>query len=182
MESIGNEKPARTGIWDFLNSKHRSPVIMKTKIYRCPYDGCGKCYSAHVNMKRHVECIHLRLKDFRCHFCAKQLSSKQNFREHMYIHTGEKPFTCKACGEVFRQGSQLSQHKKIHVLLRPPQDPSTIIKLTQLLPFSGERFFNPEAPAALYPLPTVAQKSILPDLVTKSASERSVTEAPVVMF
>lgn len=56
------------------------------------------------------------LRKFQCAHCFKVLSSKQNFKEHSYIHTGEKPFCCPepGCQERFRQGSQLSVHRKMH--------------------------------------------------------------------
>lgn len=56
------------------------------------------------------------LRKFQCPHCFKVLSSKQNFKEHSYIHTGEKPFGCPepGCHERFRQGSQLSVHRKMH--------------------------------------------------------------------
>lgn len=137
---------------------------MKNKLYVCPYQGCGKSYSAPVNLKRHVECIHLRLKDFICHFCNKQLSSKQNFREHLYIHTGEKPFTCKLCGDAFRQGSQLSQHKKIHAVQRPTPEANSILKLTILTQFSPDRFLNPNAQYIIPKPPQVLFPILLPNL------------------
>lgn len=55
--------------------------------------------------------------NFKCKYCFKNLSSRQNLREHTYIHTGERPFICTevGCGQRFRQGSLLSIHKKIHL-------------------------------------------------------------------
>ena len=54
--------------------------------------------------------------NFKCKYCLRNLSSRQNLREHIYIHTGEKPYMCTelGCGQSFRQGSLLSIHKKIH--------------------------------------------------------------------
>jgi uncharacterized Zn-finger protein len=54
--------------------------------------------------------------NFKCKYCHRNLSSRQNLREHIYIHTGEKPYVCTeiGCGQSFRQGSLLSIHKKIH--------------------------------------------------------------------
>ena len=126
---------------------------MKSKVYVCPFDQCDRAYSAHINLKRHVDCMHLMRKNFTCPFCAKQLSSKQNFREHLYIHTGEKPFNCPHCPSTFRQGSQLSQHKKIHKRSKPrPSQP--FFKLTDLASFSPDLFFNPSAPRPVYSLKT----------------------------
>ena len=53
---------------------------------------------------------------FKCKYCLRSLSSRQNLREHLYIHTGEKPYVCTevGCGQKFRQGSLLSIHKRIH--------------------------------------------------------------------
>lgn len=51
-----------------------------------------------------------------CPMCSKGLSSRQNLRQHMNIHTGEKPYKCThpACGQCFKHASQLSNHKSIH--------------------------------------------------------------------
>lgn len=53
---------------------------------------------------------------FRCKYCSKLLSSKQNLKEHEFIHTGVLPYICKVtgCGLRFKQGSLLSSHKRIH--------------------------------------------------------------------
>lgn len=57
---------------------------------------------------------------YRCLYCSKILSSKQNLKEHQYIHSGEKPYVCceSRCNMRFRQGSQLSAHKRIHVAIK----------------------------------------------------------------
>jgi uncharacterized Zn-finger protein len=51
-----------------------------------------------------------------CLECKKHFVSKQNLKEHHFIHTGEKPFPCDepGCFKRFRQISQLSIHKRIH--------------------------------------------------------------------
>ena len=84
--------------------------------------------------------------NFKCSYCSKNLSSRQNLREHINIHTGKKPFQCKepGCGKYFRQGSLLSIHRRIHKeirkglelkkpLLKPPSYP----KLTTLIAFTS---------------------------------------------
>lgn len=51
-----------------------------------------------------------------CSVCKKSLSSRQNLRQHMNIHTGEKPYKCtySLCGQSFKHASQLSNHKYVH--------------------------------------------------------------------
>ena len=82
-----------------------------------------------------------RLK-FKCKYCFRDMSSRQNLREHLYIHTGEKPYICteSGCGQKFRQGSLLSIHKKIHTEVKKSKKNSyyierkiTFPKLTELL-------------------------------------------------
>ena len=80
----------------------------------CPFENCGKAYSSRFNLRRHTDIFHMGLALFQCHICRKNLSSKQNLKEHMNIHTGLKPYVCNICGERFKQGSLLCVHKKSH--------------------------------------------------------------------
>ena len=93
---------------------------MKEPMYNCPVQGCDKAYCNKFNLKRHIESSHMGLKRFQCKHCSKFLSSKQNLKEHLYTHTGEKPYRCREAGCVmaFRQGSQLSVHKRIHSAIK----------------------------------------------------------------
>jgi len=48
--------------------------------------------------------------------CFKSFSLSQYLKEHMFIHTGQKPFECDfpGCTRAFRQAGKLSLHKKTH--------------------------------------------------------------------
>ena len=94
---------------------------MKSLIFRSNCPDCGKQYTNKFNMKRHYALAHLHENNYVCRICGKSLSSKQNYREHSYIHTGEKPFECEECGARYRQCSQLSVHKRIHRAIRVMQ-------------------------------------------------------------
>lgn len=54
--------------------------------------------------------------NLKCRYCNKNLSSRQNLKEHIYLHTGESPYKCTVpgCNAVFRQGSLFSLHKSDH--------------------------------------------------------------------
>ena len=85
-------------------------------LYCCDVSGCMKAYKSKVNLKRHQEAFHSDSKKYQCKDCLKILSSNQNLKEHLLIHSSEMPFTCKfeGCGKKFRHGSQYSAHKRIH--------------------------------------------------------------------
>ena len=85
-------------------------------MFQCYYSECGKTYKTRFNLRRHINSSHLKIKGFTCPECNKPFVSKQNLKEHHFIHTGEKPFPCDepGCLKRFRQVSQLSIHKRIH--------------------------------------------------------------------
>lgn len=85
-------------------------------MFQCYYSDCGKTYNTRFNLRRHINSTHLKIKNFICEICSKHFVSKQNLKEHNFIHTGEKPFPCDepGCCKRFRQVSQLSIHKRIH--------------------------------------------------------------------
>ena len=92
---------------------HNNILNMKS-IHACKYPGCNKLYANLNILKRHVLAFHKDEGLFKCSYCGKFLASKQNLKEHEYIHTGEKPYKCKypGCSAEFRQGTHLSAHKK----------------------------------------------------------------------
>lgn len=124
------------------------------------------------------------LGKFQCPYCLKTLSSKQNFKEHSYIHTGEKPFKCRepGCNESFRQGSQLSVHRKMHrqvVLLQTRaqfQIPKvTFIQLTDLL----KAQVTSKTPT--FP-PKTHEKCHLPDISLKTEEPAKDVKLPSELF
>jgi uncharacterized Zn-finger protein len=99
---------------------------MKSQIL-CPYQHCCRSYSGRKNLERHIQIEHTDPNKYKCNVCQKILSSKQNYKEHMYIHSGLKPYSCGDCGMLFRQGSQLCAHKRIHKALK-----KTLVRVQEL--------------------------------------------------
>ena len=58
--------------------------------------------------------IKLGVKQFGCPFCPKILPYFSRMKQHILIHTKEKPFKCDTCGKGFRQKGGLNQHLMIH--------------------------------------------------------------------
>mmetsp|Transcript_14077 Transcript_14077/g.26366 ORF Transcript_14077/g.26366 Transcript_14077/m.26366 type:complete len:119 (+) Transcript_14077:333-689(+) len=83
-------------------------------MFCCSYPHCHKKYLSKFNLKRHIEVVHYHIRNYECSSCHYKFASKQNLREHEYVHTGARPFVCKLCSASFRQASQLSLHKRSH--------------------------------------------------------------------
>lgn len=58
-----------------------------------------------------------------CPVCGLLINSKRfNFKQHLKIHTGEKPFVCKICNRSFRQKAHMVKHVTTHRSLPNAQE------------------------------------------------------------
>lgn len=142
---------------------------MNGRTYKCPSHGCGHCYSSKYNVRRHLKAAHPMYNHYTCEHCGKVLSSKQNYNQHLNVHTGAKPFVClfPGCEKAFRQGSQLSIHKRTHMSPAVPTIPRvSLIQLTDMLGF-------PTAAEPMLPIQSDVSV-ILPLILPKSSSPNQV--------
>ena len=47
---------------------------------------------------------------FKCSVCYKQFSRNSHLKDHMLIHTGEKPFECSVCHKQFNCKGACKRH------------------------------------------------------------------------
>lgn len=51
---------------------------------------------------------------YRCEQCSYVAKHRHNLKEHIRVHTGEKPFKCGICCRAFSRKRNLDGHKRMH--------------------------------------------------------------------
>jgi len=72
--------------------------------------------------KRHMYSSHPKesqIKTYACKVCSKTFRIKFKLRNHMTVHTGEKPHSCPFCDKKFNFETSLRRHKRIHTGEKP---------------------------------------------------------------
>lgn len=107
-------------------------------------------------------------KKFKCLICSRFFSSKHCLIEHGYRHSGARVYSCNSCKKTFKYASQLSLHKKSHVLKNELHWP----KLTDLFNPENEKEIKYKVPHEINELPmiTIPRQEVLPVLSTISFS------------
>ena len=100
--------------------------------------GCNRSFRDYGSLSRHASscldsCKKASTTGFVCETCGRELATKQSLKEHSFIHREKKFFRCSEirCGKMFRQNSQLCNHRKIHkeakrLMKHKSKEPETI--------------------------------------------------------
>nr|XP_046252285.1 zinc finger protein 408-like [Scatophagus argus] len=87
------------------------------KPYVCEH--CGKAFARRPSLRIHrlLHCsrmMYTQPPKVQCTLCPKLLANSGSLRNHMKLHTGEKPHICQHCGKCFSQKGNLECHLRIH--------------------------------------------------------------------
>ncbi|XP_030374574.1 zinc finger protein 436 [Scaptodrosophila lebanonensis] len=96
----------------FVSMDHLNEHQATHSSYNCTE--CSEVFETKEDLGRHMVQGHKRNLRNQCTVCQKVFTMLSTLRDHMRIHTGEKPFTCKTCGKSFTQNANLRQHMLRH--------------------------------------------------------------------
>ncbi|XP_055710217.1 gastrula zinc finger protein XlCGF26.1-like [Phlebotomus papatasi] len=113
-ELIKNHECSICGIKTVTGSELNShmTIHVKTKLLSCEL--CPLKFSRRGNLKQHINTVHQGIKNHHCTICSKSFGTTRSLKNHLMLHTGERPFACTKCPKGFIRMEQLTVHMKIH--------------------------------------------------------------------
>ncbi|XP_059174449.1 transcription factor E4F1-like isoform X2 [Physella acuta] len=78
---------------------------------------CNRFFKGSNYLRQHMR-IHTGDRPHQCHYCDRSFTSRDVLKKHMYVHTENRNFKCGECGKMFKRIIHVQQHLRIHSLDR----------------------------------------------------------------
>ena len=93
-------------LWEHMNNVH----------IWVPCSKCGDMVPK-ARISRHMRQKHVPVKErkFKCEYCGKGFVDNTRLKDHVNIHTGEKPHKCKTCNATFANRANKAAHERSHL-------------------------------------------------------------------
>ncbi|CAG9804863.1 unnamed protein product [Chironomus riparius] len=95
---------------------HKRTHLAERILYGC--DQCEKKYTQKVQLKKHIEIVHMNRRDFNCTICGASFGTKSVLKMHMLSHSDVRSEECGICGFRVHTKAKLRRHMKSHTGIR----------------------------------------------------------------
>ena len=73
---------------------------------------CGECNKYLTDRNRHVDVLHMGVRNFKCHICDRCFARKNECIRHMETHLAIRNFGCVKCGGGFFRYEEALHHEE----------------------------------------------------------------------
>ena len=105
----------RITVGSMLNSNKSECARKIVQNQKCEF--CRKTFTFKQSLLTHLRYVHADIlmdQKFKCTECPIKARTLLGLKEHVRIHTGEKPHICLTCGLQFRTKRAFCEHSKTH--------------------------------------------------------------------